>query len=69
MKTVNITLKIEEYEVRPLESWLNQQLEVISFKILPDTDELHNTSELFRKLVKNVKQATWERDTFINENN
>jgi len=69
MITINVTLKINPNEIRHFEGVLNTRYEVISFKILPDTQELHDTSEPFRKLVKKVKAAQWERDTFINENN
>ncbi len=69
MKTINVTLEINPDEIRHFEGVLNTRYEVISFKILADTQDLHDTSESFRKLVKKVKQAQWERDTFINENN
>ena len=69
MITINVTLKINPNEIRHFEGVLNTRYEVISLKILPDTQELHDTSEPFRKLVKKVKAAQWERDTFINENN
>ena len=69
MTTVNITLKVDPIGVTHLERVLTNRYEVISFKILPDTQKLHDTSEPFRKLVKKVKAAQWERDTFINENN
>ena len=69
MTTINITLKVDPIGVTHLERVLNNRYDVISFKILPNTEKLHDTSEPFRKLVKKVKQAQWERDTFINENN
>ena len=69
MITINITLKIDPKELRHFEGYLHTRYEVISSKVLPDTQELHDTSEPFRKLVKKVKAAQWERDTFINENN
>ena len=53
-KTINITLKIEDTDVINFESWLNQQLEVISFKIMPNTEKLYETDEYFKNIVKNV---------------
>ena len=69
MKTINITLKIQDSELNSFESWLRQQLEVVSVRVLPDTDNLYNSSEHFQKLVKAVKKAQNERDNYINKNN
>ena len=67
--TINITLKIDKHEIINFESWLNQQLEIISLKIIPNTDKLYETNKTFKKLVKAVKTAQIERDKFINEHN
>ena len=69
MRTVNLTIKIDEHEVLNFESWLRQQLEVISFKIIPDTEKLYNNDDTFKKLVKNVKKAQEQRDIYINNHN
>jgi len=69
MKTVNITLKIDEHELTNFESWLRNNLEVVSFKILPDTEQLYAKDETFKKLVKAVKTAQRIRDKYINEKN
>jgi len=66
MRTLNITLKIEDHEIIPFESWLREQLEVIDFKILPDTEQLYLTDNTFKKLVKEVKKAQRLRDVYIN---
>ena len=41
MKTVNVTLKIDEHELLNFESWLRQQLEVVSFRIIPETSKMY----------------------------
>lgn len=69
MKTVSITLKINEHELLNFESWLRQQLEVVSFKIIPDTEELYKNDVYFQNIVKNVKKAQTIRDKYINEHN
>ena len=69
MKTVNITLKIDEHELTNFESWLRNNIEVVSFKILPDTEQLYAKDETFKKLVKAVKKAQRIRDKYINEKN
>jgi len=69
MKTVNITLKIEDDQINNFDEWLRLQLEVISFKILPNTEKMYNDDNTFKKLVKSVKQAQKIRDVYINDNN
>ena len=69
MKTVNITLKIDEHELTNFESWLRNNIEVVSFKILPDTEQLYAKDETFKKLVKAVKTAQRIRDFYINDKN
>jgi len=69
MKTINITLKIEDSELIRFDNWLREQLEVISLKVLPDTNELYEDDDTFKKLVKGVKTAQRIRDKYINEHN
>jgi len=69
MKTINITLKINPHELTNFESWLRNNLEVVSFKILPDTEKLYETDATFKKLVKAVKTAQTIRDKYINDKN
>jgi len=68
-KTINVTLKIDDTELINFESWLNQQLEVIKLVIIPDTNELYESDEYFRNIVKSVKKAQKIRDEYINKNN
>ena len=69
MKTINITLKIEDSELIRFDNWLREQLEVISLKVLPDTNELYEEDDTFKKLVKGVKTAQRIRDKYIYEHN
>ena len=69
MKTINITLKIEDSELIRFDNWLREQLEVISIKVIPDTNELYEDDDTFKKLVKGVKTAQRIRDKYINEHN
>jgi len=69
MKTINVTLKINEHELTNFESWLREQLEVISFKVIPDTNELYESDTTFKKLVKACKDANTLRDEYINNHN
>jgi len=69
MKTINVTLKINEHELTNFESWLREQLEVISFKVIADTNELYESDTTFKKLVKACKDANTLRDEYINNHN
>jgi hypothetical protein len=68
-KTINITAKLEEHEITNFEYWLSEQIEVLSFKIVPNTEKLYEKNPIFKKLVKNVKEAQRVRDEFINDFN
>jgi len=69
MKTINVTLKINKHELTNFESWLREQLEVISFKVIADTNELYESDTTFKKLVKACKDANTLRDEYINNHN
>ena len=68
-KVINMTFKLNVLEIIRFESWIMQQVEVINFKILPDTDALYESDNTFKKLVKQVKKAQRVRDDYINDKN
>lgn len=67
MQKVNVTLNIESEQILNFENWLRQNTDVIDFKIIPDTKELYEKDEHFKKLVKAVKDAQLIRDRYIND--
>lgn len=67
--TLNITLKINKHDVINFENWLRDNLEVISVNHIRNTSELYKNDETFKKLVKNVKKATKEKDVYAMNNN
>ena len=69
MKQVKIAcvVMIDEDKVVKFEDYLAEVTNLISYSILPDTDELYDKSATFRRLVKKYKEAKEERDKFINE--
>jgi len=67
--TLNITLKINKHDVIDFESWLRNNLEVISVNHIRDTNQLYKNDETFKKLVKNVKKAVKEKDVYAMNNN
>ena len=68
-QTVNITLKLHNFQITEFESWLRHEYDVIGFKIVPDTNELYKTDKYFQKLVKAEKQARELKEKYINEKN
>lgn len=66
-KTINVTLEIEDIDVINFERFLNENLKVISFRIIPDTENLYKNDTNFKKIVDNVKKAQKIRDLYINE--
>ena len=66
MKKINITLSIEEEQVNNFEYWLRNNVDVIDFKIIPDTQDLYENDETYRKLCKCVSDAQKTRDSYYN---
>ena len=69
MKTINVTLKINECELTRFESWLRHSLDVVDLRVVPDTEELYKTDKTFKKLVKKYKDAREQKNIYINEHN
>lgn len=66
MEKLNITLEIEKEQLQNFENWLRNNLNVLDFKIVPDTKELYENDQHFKKLSKAVKDAQLERDRYYN---
>ena len=67
--TLNITLKIDKHSLTDFESWLRNNLEVISVNHIRDTNNLYKEDDTFKKLVKNVKNAVKLKDIYAMNNN
>lgn len=68
-RTINVTLEINEGSVIDFENWLNDNFNLINFKVVADTKQLYEDDPTFRKLVKAVKDAQRIKDIYINEYN
>ena len=66
---VNVTLEMPMDWVTGFEGYLNEQFNVINYKIVPNTKELYDNDKYFRKLVKDVKKITKIKDEYINLKN
>lgn len=67
MIKVNIVLKLREEDLVPLEYELRDLFEVVSYRVLPDTQELYETKPTFKRLVQKRKEIQEEIDNYINE--
>lgn len=67
--TVNMTFKIKGLYLNSFENEMlnSRHINLISFKTLPDTDELYEKSEGFRQIIKKEKALKREKDDFINK--
>lgn len=65
---LNIVLNIEPKNMVSLENWLRSQevLEVVDFKVLPDTKELYDNDPIFKKMVDAKRKHTIEMDRYRN---
>ena len=64
--TVNITLNIEDYNLVQFENWIRENVDVKDFKIVPNTDDLYESDNVYKSLCKKVSQARRTRDEYYN---
>jgi hypothetical protein len=64
---LNITIELDQFEVKAFEDWLNNHVKVLDLLVVPDTSELYKNDPVFKKLSKCVKDAKKARDRYYNE--
>lgn len=69
MRTLNFTIEVDDEYVTPLENYLNNTFNLISYRVVTDTKELYNNDPVFKKLVKLEKDARVVKEKYINDNN
>lgn len=67
--TVSFTFKCTAQAYVYIGKWLEAHVEIISERVLPNTETLHDNDPHFRRLVKTVKDAQKARDIYINDKN
>lgn len=67
--TVNVTLKVPEHNVIGLEQHLEEHFKVVSYKIMPNTENMYLEDEGFKKLIKMKKKLGRDIGEYINSNN
>lgn len=69
MVVINLTIELtDKEEVYQFENWLKQYVNIKDFRILPNTDELYDSDDHFKKLSKSLKQAKRDYNDYINKN-
>ena len=64
--TVNTTFKIQAGSLVELENWLYANLDVVGFRIVPNTEKLYEEDAMFKKLVKIEREARVAKEKYIN---
>ena len=64
--TVNTTFKIDAGNLVELENWLYANLDVVGFRIVPNTEKLYEEDDMFKKLVKIEREARVAKEKYIN---
>lgn len=66
-RIITATLEVPEHCLVDLENFLNERFKLINYSIVPDTKELYETDNTFKKLVKAEKQAREEKFNYLNK--
>lgn len=69
METINITVKLPLEKIVEFRRFLDEHIEVVGFKVLPNTKKMWDADEYFRKINKNKKKASDIVEVYINDNN
>jgi len=64
--TINTTFKIQAGSLVELENWLYANLDVVGFRIVPNTEKLYEEDAMFKKLVKIERDARVAKEKYIN---
>jgi len=64
---INITIEMESLEVVNFERWMQENVNVKDFTVIPDTNELYQNDNTFKSLCKKVSDAKRVRDSYYNE--
>tara|TARA_R110000822_G_scaffold73888_1_gene177745 strand:- start:9 stop:218 length:210 start_codon:yes stop_codon:yes gene_type:complete len=68
LRTINFTIELEDEYVTALENYLNNNFNLISYRVVTDTRELYKSDPVFKKLVKMEKSAKVAKEKYINDN-
>lgn len=69
METINITVKLPAHKVVEFQQDLDSRIQVVHFKILPNTEQMYEADETYQELCKLEKKAKTVKSKYINDNN
>ena len=69
METINITVKVPKLGVLEFRRFLDEHLEVVKFKILPNTEKMYQEDETFKSMIKEQQKYNKLVSKYINNNN
>ena len=67
--SINTTFKVQAEFVTDLEDYLNQVTELISYKVIPDTNKLYKEDDKFKNIVKSIKKLQEIKQDYIYKHN
>jgi hypothetical protein len=67
MTKISAVFNVKKSLVVHTENWMDEVFDLISYRIIPDTQELWEKSPRFKALVKQRKEIQEQIDIFINE--
>ena len=69
MRKINMTFNIEDEQVNGFDNWIRTLVDVIDFKVIPDTTELYESDNNFKSLCKAKKDLQLKIDRYVNDKN
>ena len=64
---ISAVFNVKDSLVVHTENWMNEVFDLISYRVIPDTQELWEKYPRFQQLVKQRKAIQEEIDIFVNE--
>ena len=71
MKTVSLSVKIDEAEIQSFQYWVEETFgkDLIKFQINSNTDKLYKEDEYFKSMIKKKKKTQRIINDYINKYN
>lgn len=67
--TINITLKVSNNLLVPLEEYLRANYKLIDYSVIVDTSKMYENDPTFKKIVQEARKIKDLRLKYINDNN
>lgn len=69
MEAINLTIKIDKDEFVRFRKFLEQYIEIVDYKVLPNTKKMYEQDEGYRRVRDTVMKFRKVEDKYINDNN